>query len=97
MIVVSIGRSPNEKRCIVMTLEDQSEWILFTTKQGPMADSLMRALDSDLSAKSLSGLPLNEYQSLASGELTFIDANGCIGVYVQADRYDELDQVLSNR
>jgi len=95
MITVAIGVSPKGKKCIVMTMEDGTQWILLTTKRAPLASSLSGQLQSDFSVESLPGIPLDWRQSLAQNELTFATDSGCIGVYVQADRFDELANELS--
>jgi len=88
-MIIDFSVSPQGDECISMKLPDEGEWILYDTKTIELAFDIMQAL-ACLSVRSLSGPPFGVRESLARHTLRLVDVPFCVGIYVEADAFDEL-------
>lgn len=93
-IIIGLTESPAGKPCIGMTF-DGEDWILLISKNLIIADRLRRQLQEELNVSSLPGLPFDWRTSLAQQKLVLYKEdpskpNKPIGIFVPADRFDDL-------
>lgn len=93
-IVIGLTESPAGKPCIGMTFGEKN-WILYTTKPIITSDILRRQLHKELGVTSLLGLPFDWSASLKQQKLVLHEEdpsklNKQVGIFVPADRFDDL-------
>jgi hypothetical protein len=91
-IVIGITTSPEGNRCIGMTYNNE-EWLLLTSKSGPLAHITRKELKSHFGVESILGAAIDREQSLNKNAIVLIDPNHVTvnGIYVKPQDFDELN------
>lgn len=83
--IPEVTTSPKGRKCVGMTIDEQ-QWLLFVVRGPRMAGRLGVALGPP----TIFGPPVDWRSSVKTGEIVMVDIPNAVGVYVQAERFDEL-------
>jgi hypothetical protein len=95
-ITIFFTYSPSYKPCIAMNIPDCGEWMLLTTRRNILATALQKHFLTEFHITSILGLPLDWRESIESGSFVLEKKPGCVGLYVPADQFDRLVNIMDN-